>query len=288
MTLRRRHLFALLFPLGGLVTVFLLAPAALGLLATLTTYAPNRPTVAISGLANYAAVFRNGEFVAGLRNITVFTLVGVPLDLVIGVGLAYVLRRPFRGRGLVTVLLLAPWLVSPIANGVMWHFLFSDQTGLFGYVVASAGLTQQPSPLGQKNLALIVATIVDVWRTAPFVTFLVLPGMSAISETSWEQAMLDGASSIGKIRHVALPALRPLLAAIALILVGASLGAFDSLLILTGGGPGTATTTPGLFSYRQVFELTNWPIGSTAAWLIGGAVLVVGLLYLRFAPREAE
>ncbi len=272
-------------PLGLLLILWLIAPAVLGLLATFTSYGPNSPTFQFVGLDNFAALLGDRDFAAAARNIAVFTLVAVPLEVVIGVGLALLLRQPFRTRGVVRVLLLVPWLISPIANGVMWHFLFSSQVGLLNFGLAALGIAGGSSLLGQKNLALGLTIVVEVWRTAPLVTFLVLPGLWTIPDEMWEQSTLEGASWRSKLLNVALPPIRPLLLAVGLLLIGAALGTFDGILILTGGGPGTATVTPALFSYREAFQISNWPVGGAAAWLIGGTVLLVGAGYLALARR---
>lgn len=135
--------------------------------------------------------------------------------------------------------------------------------------------------MADARLALPATIFVEVWRVAPFVTFLLLPGLSSIPTERWEDATLDGASWIRQVLEVALPSLRPLLLAITMLLVGLSLGTFDAVLILTGGGPGTATVTPALYSYRQAFGVNHWPTGAASAWLIAAGVLGVGLVYLR-------
>jgi len=285
MRLTRRDRVVLFGPFVLVVTALLIGPAVLGLLATFTTYAPGRTTTELVGSANYAAVFASGQFLVAARNVAVFVLVAVPLELGIGFSLAYVLRRSFRGRGLWRVLLLVPWLVSPIANGVMWHFLFSDSTGLLNYGLAAVGLPSQPSPLSQHGLALLTTIGVEVWRTSPLVAFLLLPSLSAISDEKWEHATIEGASWFSQVRHVALPSIRPIVLAVTMLLTGAALGTFDTVLILTGGGPGSETMTPALFSYQQAFGVNNWPVGATSAWLIVLAVLVVGGVYLTLARR---
>jgi ABC-type sugar transport system permease subunit len=116
---------------------------------------------------------------------------------------------------------------------------------------------------------------------------LLLPGLLAIPGVDWEVAELEGASVIQKIRLVALPALRPLFLAVGLLLVGDALGAFDTLLILTGGGPGAATITPALYSYQQAFQIYYWPLGIASAWLIVLSVILVGIAYLGLVRREA-
>jgi len=284
--LTRRDRTVLFAPLAVLLGGWLVVPAVLGLVATFTTYSPFTTTVRFSGFANYAAVVQDPQFGAAIRNIAVFTLVAVPLELAIGFGIAYLLRRPMKGRALWRVLLLAPWLVSPIAGGVMWHFLFSGSTGMLDFALGWLRLPEVASPIGDLRLALPTAIAVEVWRVAPFVTFLLLPGLVSIPNARWEEATLAGASWFQQIVHVAVPELRTLLLTVAMLLVGLSLGTFDGILILTGGGPGTATLTPALYSYGRAFQTNDWPVGAASGWLIAAGVIAVGLIYVRLARER--
>jgi multiple sugar transport system permease protein len=285
MRLSRRETFLLCLPLAVLLGGWLVIPAALGLAATLTTYGQLGSAVRFVGLANYAAVVRHPEFGPAVRNVLVLTVVGVPLQLAIGFGIASLLRRPFPGRALARVLLLLPWLLSPIGSGVMWHFLFDSATGPIDFILGWIGLSGAPSPAGTAALALPTVIAVELWRLAPLAAFLLLPGLEAIPDERWEDATLDGVGLVGRIRNVAIPSIRPLLLAVTLLLIGLSLGTFDTILILTGGGPGSATMTPALFSYQTAFETGNWPVGAAAAWLLAFGVLAVGAVYLRLARR---
>ena len=274
-------------PLVVLLDGWLVLPAILGLLASFTTYSPLTTTIRFSGLANYAVVLGDPQFLAAIRNIIVLTGVAVPLELAVGFGIAYLLRRPMKGRAAWRVLLLAPWLVSPIAAGVMWHFLFGGATGILDFAFGWLRLPEVASPVGDLRLALPTVIAVEVWRVAPFVTFLVLPGLVSIPSDRWEEATLAGASWIQQILHVAIPELRTLLLTVAMLLVGLSLGTFDTVLILTGGGPGTATLTPALYSYGRGFQTNDWPVGAASGWLIAAGVIAVGAVYLRLA-RESQ
>jgi multiple sugar transport system permease protein len=286
--LPQRQRFLLLVPLGLVLLPFLVWPSVFGFLGSFTDYGPAQLHVHFVGLANYLAVARDPQLGIAFRNIGVFTLVAVPTELAIGFAAAYLLRDPFRGRAVLRVVLLVPWLVSPIASGVMWHFLFNSETGLLNYWLAWLGLPAQPSPLGLRGLALLATIMTDVWRKAPLASFLLLPGLLAIPPEGWEQATLEGATVLDRVRHVALPGVRPLLLTVALLLVGDALGTFDSVLILTGGGPGSATVTPGLYSYQWAFQVSDWPLGATSAWLIVAGVLLIGLIYLRLVRTEAQ
>ena len=286
MKLTRRDRTILFAPLVVLLGGWLVLPAVLGLVATFTTYSPFTTTVRPSGISNYAAVAGDPQFGAAIWNIVIFTVIAVPLELAIGFGIAYLLRRPMRGRALWRVLLLAPWLVSPIAAGVMWHFLFSGTTGILDFALGWIGLPEVASPVGDLRLALPAAVAVEVWRVAPFVTFLLLPGLVSIPNERWEEATLAGASPLQQIRHVAIPELRTLLLTVAMLLVGLAFGTFDTILILTGGGPGTSTLTPALYSYSRAFQTNDWPVGAASGWLIGVGVIAVGLVYLRLARER--
>jgi multiple sugar transport system permease protein len=284
----RQQRLLLLAPLALLLVPFFIWPAMSGFLGSFTDYVPSQVSLHFVGLDNYASILADSEFVAAWRNIALFALFAVPAELLIGFAAAFLMREPFRGRGLLRVVLLIPWLVSPIANGLLWHFLLDRNTGLLNFGLAALGLPLQPSPLGLNNLALPVAILTDIWRKWPLVNFLLLPGLLSIPNVYWEQATIEGVSIAAQIRHIALPWLRPLLLTIALLLLGDTLGTFDSIQMLTGGGPGTVTLTPALYSYQKAFKTHDWPLGVTSAWLVVVAVLLVGLCYLLLLRREVD
>lgn len=282
---RRQHLL-LLAPLLLVLVPFLLWPVLWGLGASVTNYAPNQPTVRFVGLRSYAAVLGDPTFRSSFRTILLWGLVALPVELALGLGIAVLLQRPMRGRALLRVVLLLPWLLSPIAHGVMWHYLLSSTTGMPNALLALLGLPSQPSPLGLRHWALPTIIAIHIWRTTPLVAFLLLPGLLAIPQAAWDHATVAGLPLGSQLRHVVLPALRPLLLAITLLLAGDVLGSFDSVLLLTGGGPGTATLTPALYSYQQAVRGQNWPRGTAAAWLIMAALVLIGGSYLALVRRE--
>ena len=287
MRLTRRDRLILFAPLALLLGGWLVVPAVIGLGATLTTYSPFGASVAFAGLSNYREVLTDPQFLVAARNVIVLTALAVPLELAIGFSVAYLLRCPIWGRSWWRALLLVPWLVSPIASGVMWHFLFSTTSGIPTFVAAWLGWPDISSPAGDLRLAMPATIAIEVWRVAPFVTFLLLPGLAAIPEERWEEATLAGASLLDRIFRVALPEMLPLLLTVGMLLIGLSLGAFDTILILTGGGPGTATLTAALYSYDRAFLTNDWPLGAASAWLVAGGVLAVGLVYIQLSRRAA-
>jgi multiple sugar transport system permease protein len=227
-------------------------------------------------------------FARAFRTIGLFTLVTVPVELLLGFVAAWLLREPFPARGLVRVLLLIPWLISPVASGVMWRFLYASGSGILNYALALFNLPLQPSPLGVRGLALPAAMIAEIWRKTPLVSFLLVPGLISVPSHMWQQATLEGASILHQVRHIGLPWLRSILLPVAMFLAGDALGTFDGVLMLTGGGPGAETLTPALYSYQRAFQLNNWPLGASSAWVIALATMLLGTGYLLLMRREAR
>jgi multiple sugar transport system permease protein len=267
---------------------FLLWPVAFGLFASFTDYSPFVRHLQFTGLANYRSLLQDAFFATSFRTIGIFCLLTVPAELVIGFAVAYLLREPFRGRTAIRVAVLFPWLMSPVASGVMWHFLYASTSGILGYFAALLRLAPPPSPLGLRGFALPAAMLAEIWRTAPLVSFLLLPGFLSIPRSLWEQAIIEGAGSMSVVRLIALPWVRSLLLTVGILLLGWSLGTFDTILILTSGGPGTETLTPALYSYQKAFEANNWAVGATSAWFIVAAVVLIGALYMQLSRRGAN
>src|SRR3989441_9360940 len=152
----------LLLPLVLLVVPFLLWPAGLGLISSFTNYAPAQATVHFVGIRNYITALHDPETRAAFRNIVVITLLAVPSELSLGFTIAYLLRKQFLTRGFVRVCLLIPWLVSPVAAGVMWRVFFSSNVGVVDFLGGWVWVPPLPSPPGLRGGALLSRLIVEI------------------------------------------------------------------------------------------------------------------------------
>ncbi len=198
----RRQLLLFLTPFFLIVIPFTIWPALFGLFTSFTNYIPfQKISLRFVGFTNYAFIISYPSFRKAIANILVFTFVSVSVQLLLGVLIAYRLRKAFRGRSLIRFILLVPWLISPIATGVMWRFLLQPNAGIPNYWAELLWLPSFPSLLGQ-GLALPTIIGVDIWRKAPLVMFLVLPGLEFIPSAYWDLADLEGMSLWVRLRHI--------------------------------------------------------------------------------------
>ncbi len=279
-----RERLLLLLPLALVLGPFLLWPMAYGFVLTFTNAGPFQPAPRFIGLNNYLNALADDTFRRALINMVVFTAVTVLVEMLLGVTIAFALRKPFRGRALLRAVLLLPWLLSPSASGVMWHNLLNNQSGLPAYWTTLLRLPPLPYALGlTTSYWTVIAT--EIWRKTPLVIFLVLPGLLAIPAVHWDQAKIEGMLLLSQARHIVLPHVRLLLLTVTLLMGGDALGMSESVFFLTGGGPGSATMTPGVYSYNQAILSQNWTAGGAPGWFIAGAVLIVGVVYLELSRR---
>jgi trehalose/maltose transport system permease protein len=160
------------------------------------------------GTENYIEMFQNPDFLEGLTNTLIFTVASVVLEFLIGISIALAINRAFRGRGLVRAAVLVPWAFPTVISAVMWRLMFQDQVGIINYVANAIGLISEPI-LSDRTLLLIGVTLVDVWKTTPFMALLLLAGLQTIPGEVYEAARVDGANVMQRFFRITLPLLKP-------------------------------------------------------------------------------
>jgi trehalose/maltose transport system permease protein len=159
------------------------------------------------GLENYVEMFQDADFLEGLANTVIFTVVSVAMEFFIGLGIALAINRAFRGRGLVRAAVLVPWAFPTVIAAVMWRLMFQNQVGIVQYVAENTGVISDPI-LSSRTLLLIGAILVDVWKTTPFMALLLLAGLQVIPGEVYEAARVDGANVMQRFFQITLPLLK--------------------------------------------------------------------------------
>jgi multiple sugar transport system permease protein len=275
-----RRLF--LWPTLALLIAFNIFPLlySLGLSFTDFSAIANKPPNFI-GLQNYREILNDPQLWIYFRNTGFYVAVSVALEILVGFGLALLLRRRFRGSSLITTLILIPMMLSPVVVGLFWKLIYNPGYGIFNYLLGyPAG--RGPDWLGNPGLAIWAVVIVDVWMWAPYVMLLCLAGLSAIPDYLYEAAEIDRASPLFTFWRITLPMVAPLLLIAVLFRTIEAFKTFDLVMGLTGGGPGDATELVAVNLYRIAFP--NWQTGKASALAYIVLVLITGVsnVYVKY------
>lgn len=276
--------------IGGavaIVAVFTLYPVGYALIGSLYNLSPILPT-SFAGLMNFGQIFGSQYFGFALKTTAVFALLTVPAIVVLGLLVALLLDRRFKGDGFVKVAILLPWTIPAATGGVMWKGLFADSWGALNGTLYQLGLIREYiSWLTDPTLAVAATTVAQVWAQFPLAAVLLLAAMQAIPDELYEAAAIDGASGLRRFAAVTFPHIRPMLIVVILFELLLALTAFDLIFAMTGGGPGTATTVLSYFIWSESFKMLSFGRGMALAVIIAGmaVILIAGLL--RFMPRGA-
>jgi trehalose/maltose transport system permease protein len=202
----RRTAYYMILPALVIVVAIAFFPILYGVVLSLTDSSVNA-VGSFVGVENYVEMFQNPDFLEGLSNTVIFTVVSVTLEFIIGLGIALAINRAFRGRGLVRAAILVPWAFPTVISAVMWRLMFQDQVGIINYVANAIGVISEPI-LADRTLLLIGAILVDVWKTTPFMALLLLAGLQTIPSDVYEAARVDGANVMQRFFRITLPLLK--------------------------------------------------------------------------------
>ena len=240
------------FLLPGLVFLFAidLIPLAYSAWISLYNWWLIRPRdIRYVGLANYTRFADDPEFMRAGVVTTLFTAGAVLVEFLAGLGLALLFAQPFRFLRPIRVLLLLPLFVVPVVGATMWRVIFHPELGVLNYYLGAVGLGPLPW-LSDPRLALVSITLVDAWRTIPFMFLVIYAGIEVLPSELFEAAAVDGASAWQSFRHITVPLLTYIMLLAVLIRGMDAFREFDIIFVLTGGGPGTATQTMQMLNYR--------------------------------------
>jgi ABC-type sugar transport system permease subunit len=238
------------------------------------------------GLANYVGVLADLKFWNSVRVSFTFTAISMLLSVSIGFGLALVANQAVRFRGLFRTLALLPWVTSYVVTYLIFRWILNADFGLLNALFVEALGWPRIQWLGDPNLAMACLILVNVWRGAPYAMVLLLAGRQGIPRELYEAASIDGASSFRSFLSVTLPLMKtPLLILIVLTTI-TDFNIVVAMLVLTGGGPGTATESMSLRMYYEAFNYARMGSASAIAMLIFAINLALTLVYVRILRTE--
>ncbi len=284
--------FAFLLNAPALLAILLLVayPILYSFWLSLHRYNLKRPNVfAFIGLGNYVDIFRSAEFWPALRITLIFTALAVALVVVIGVLIALLLNERFPGRGLVRTLVLVPWAIPPVVNGLMWQWLYDAKVGVLnGLLVTLRIIPDYRGWLSHPTDALLALVTAHVWNALPVAIILLLAALQTIPSELYDAGRVDGASFWQLFHQVTLPWLSQPLLVVMILQTMLAIRVFDIIYVLTAGGPGTSTTTLTWQTYLTTFDNLDFGLGNAYAYTVSLITLGLALVYFKVLYRRGE
>jgi ABC-type sugar transport system permease subunit len=279
--IRRPYLaMFLILPSATVVIFAMLIPLGYGLVMSLFDYKIGSETSAtFVFLKNYVRFLQDPLAIKSLGITLAFTGLALSLELVLGVGMAVLLRSiPERWARILGALYAMPLLVSPIIVGLIWRYLYDPTFGVVYYVLSWFGLDSVFGGLEKPGWALFSIAIADVWETTPFVLIVASAGLANIQKELYEAARIDGANAWHSLMQITLPLLKKVLLVVIIIRGTDAFRVFDIIYALTGGGPGNSTLSLSIYAFQKGFDQYEMGYAMTISIMTMAALVVV------FAP----
>ncbi len=245
---------------------------------------PNLPATFL-GAGNFATLLASPRVWHALWVTVYFTALAVGGELVLGVAIALLIHREFPGRGLVRVALIMPMAATPVAMSLVWNMMMEPSLGMLNYLLSWLRL---PPLLWASDPAWAVPSLalIDWWFWTPFVALIVAAGLESIPAEVLESARLDGAGTLGLLRHVTLPLVRPHVVMALILRTIPALKTFDHIFVITGGGPARASETLNLYTFLEGFEFFHMGYSSALALTLLVIILGISAVLARLRTRQ--
>jgi len=226
------------------------------------------------GIKNFMELFTDEMFRNTIVVTVSFTLISVGIEFLVGLGLALIFTLNIKLERFMISLLIAPMVVAPVAAGLVWGSMYNAEFGIISYLLNRLFGISGISLLGDIKTAFLSCVIVDVWQWAPFMFIILVAGLKSLPEAPHEAAKIDGASALQVFRYITLPLLKPIILVVLLIRTIDAFKTFDTLYVLTGGGPASTTETLSLYTYRVNFTYFNMGYGAVLALVL--LIIIIG------------
>lgn len=269
-----RNAYILISPAVLLLFVMMLYPVVQTVLFSVSKVQLPSLRTTFVGFANYARILTDPETGPLVRRTLVWIIGGVALRMLLGLGAALVFNAKVPGTTWMRVLVILPWAIPSVVGANLWRWIVQTDGGVLNQTLRSVGLGSWAlNWLGSPDMAMLTVIVVYAWGGFPFVMLLILARLRGLPEEINEAARVDGASGWQIFRYVTLPLLSGVLFLALLLEVVSGINSFDTLMIMTGGGPANATRVWGIEIYKTAF--TSFNLGGAAALSV---VMLVSML----------
>jgi trehalose/maltose transport system permease protein len=240
-----------------------------------------------AGIDNYLFILSDPGFWRSVGNTLIFTLFSVTIEAALGLTVALVANSKFKGRTLLRVAVLIPWAIPTVVSSQIWRWMFNDIYGVANIIGTNLHiLPEKIAWLATPATALPVIIAVDVWKTTPFMSLLLLAGLQLVPQDLYEAASIDGATEIRKFFSITLPLVLPTLLVALIFRTLDALRVFDIFYIMIGGQSDMATMAT--YNRQQLIDFLDAGVGSAVSVIILILIMLFVVLYTRFSRTSFE
>lgn len=232
------------------------------------------------GIDNYTKMLASSNFRSTLTTTTLFAVISVTAEMVLGVAAALLLNQKFYGRSVLRALMILPWALPTVVNATLWRLIYNPEYGALNAALSQIGLIgDYRSWLGEPGTALAAIILADCWKNFPLVALIALAALQAVPRDMNAAALVDGAGPLARFRFVTLPYLAgPLMVALVLRTIEA-FKVFDIIWVMTRGGPANSTRTLSILVYQEAFSFQRAGSGASLALIVTLLVTVLAVAY---------
>jgi multiple sugar transport system permease protein len=282
-----RAAYLFIVPAFLLLSVFIFYPMFRALLISFENYNLISAQSSFAGFANYGKLFSDGDFGASLWHSFYFTLVVLPVQTAISLGLALLVQKKFRGVGFFRTVYFIPVVVSFAIASTIFKLIYNKDYGMLNVLLKGIGLPGVDF-LSNPDISMLGIIALCIWKAMGFVMVIFLAGLNNIPDSLYEAAQVDGASPAQRFFLITLPLLKRTMAFVVIITTMDALKIFIPIYITTSGGPAGSTSTVVHFIYETAFKQMNMGYAAAAAFLFFFLVLMISIVQLRIFRTDVE
>jgi raffinose/stachyose/melibiose transport system permease protein len=270
-----------------LYVVFMLFPFLNSIYYSLTSWDGVQNVKEFVGVSNYTTMFQDPLLIEAFWHNVFWIVFGTIGPVAIGLLLALLLWSTPRGGLFFRTVYFIPFILPPVVIGVMWGWIYHPLFGGLNTLLGWIGLDSLARGwLGDPTTALPAVLIAAIWGAFGFVTVVIFAGLQSVSQDLVDAAAIDGANWFQRARYVIIPAIAPVITLVTTITLIGGFAVIDYIIIMTGGGPGTATEVLGSYAYKNGFQFNQVGYGATVSTLITVLSLVAAVTFVRVRERQ--
>ncbi len=281
--------YALLAPAVLLMVIFMVYPIFYVFVISLFKTDKLSRIQSFAGFSIYAKLLSSKDTWVVIGRSLLWTAAAVTAKTLFGIAIALLLNVKYKGRKIARLLFIIPWASSIPISVMLWHWVLHSEFGLLNHTLKITGLMSNPPVwLGQGGTAFMACLWVDIWIGIPFMALVFLAAMQAVPKTLYEAAEIDGATRMARFRYVTLPGISAILLIATLLSSLWTFNDFNTIYILTQGGPAGATNILITYVYQNSFQWLKWQKASALSVFTFLILSVVSVVYSRIYFKKEE